>query len=360
MAVALIAYVRPVASASRSSASAASRISGAPAWIRPCVPALRRDVTSPGTAPTARPSSAAKSAVVSEPERSVAWTTTVAALSAAMMRLRATKHQRWASAPGGISEITAPRLATAAWSRHPRRGYGDVGAGGEHGDRLAGRLERSFVGGRVDPEREPGDHRHARGREPAAQRPGDLEAIGRGAAGSHDGDRVVVVGEGPEDVDHRGRVGEVAQPGRVGVAAAADRGQPRGRGPFARGGRIESVIARARRAVRDLEQVVVGKRQHAPGRGALLELDLQPAGHRRDQVRAPQAVVAGAHLETSSPGVSASLRKTRRSRHTSLAVQGRAGAPSRRRTRGCGPRRVDVMPPPRAGGSRRSAGSWRC
>ena len=46
----------------------------------------------PGTAPTARPSSAAKSAVVSEPERSVAWTTRVAAPSAAMMRLRAMKH----------------------------------------------------------------------------------------------------------------------------------------------------------------------------------------------------------------------------------------------------------------------------
>ncbi len=99
-----------------------SRISGAPAWINPCVPADSRDVTGPGTAPTARPSSAAKSAVVSEPERSVAWTTTVAAPSAAMMRLRAMKHQRWPSAPGGSSEITAPRFATAACSRHPRAG----------------------------------------------------------------------------------------------------------------------------------------------------------------------------------------------------------------------------------------------
>ena len=84
---------RPVAPASSSSASAASPISGAPAWISACVPADSRLVTGPGTAPTARPSSAAKSAVVSEPERSVAWTTTVAAPSAAMMRLRAMKHQ---------------------------------------------------------------------------------------------------------------------------------------------------------------------------------------------------------------------------------------------------------------------------
>ena len=65
-----------------------------PAWISAWVPADSRLVTWPGTAPTARPSSAAKSAVVSEPERSVAWTTTVAAPSAAMMRLRAMKHHR--------------------------------------------------------------------------------------------------------------------------------------------------------------------------------------------------------------------------------------------------------------------------
>ena len=57
--------------------AAASRTSGAPDWISAWVPADRRLVTRPGTAPTERPSSAAKSAVVSEPERSVAWTTTV-------------------------------------------------------------------------------------------------------------------------------------------------------------------------------------------------------------------------------------------------------------------------------------------
>ena len=86
------------------------------------MPSDRRVVTGPGTAPTVRPSSAAKSAVVSEPERSVACTTTVAAPSAAMIRLRATKHQRCVSAPGGSSEITAPRSATAACSCQPRAG----------------------------------------------------------------------------------------------------------------------------------------------------------------------------------------------------------------------------------------------
>ena len=58
------------------------------------MPAAKRDVTGPGTAPTGRPSWAAKSAVVSEPDRSVASTTTVSAASAAISRLRATKHQR--------------------------------------------------------------------------------------------------------------------------------------------------------------------------------------------------------------------------------------------------------------------------
>ena len=86
------------------------------------MPAENRDVIGPGTASTGRPTCAAKSAVVSEPDRSAASTTTVSAASAAMIRLRATKHQRCASAPGGISETTAPRAATAACSSRPRAG----------------------------------------------------------------------------------------------------------------------------------------------------------------------------------------------------------------------------------------------
>ena len=53
------------------------------------MPALRGPVTGPGTAPTCRPRSAAISAVMSEPDRSCASTTTVAAASPAMIRFRA-------------------------------------------------------------------------------------------------------------------------------------------------------------------------------------------------------------------------------------------------------------------------------
>ena len=65
-------------------------------------------MTWPGTAATVRPRSVARSAVMSEPERVAASTTTVSVERAAMMRLRAGKHQRWPPKPGGISETTAP------------------------------------------------------------------------------------------------------------------------------------------------------------------------------------------------------------------------------------------------------------
>ena len=51
--------------------------SAAPARIRPFVPAAASDVTGPGTAATSRPMSAAQSAVIKVPDRSVASTTTV-------------------------------------------------------------------------------------------------------------------------------------------------------------------------------------------------------------------------------------------------------------------------------------------
>ena len=91
--------------------SRVSRTTAAPAASSPFVPAEKREVTGPGTAATGRPSCAAKSAVVSEPERSAASTTTVSAASPAMIRLRATKFQRKAANPGGSSDTTHPRAA---------------------------------------------------------------------------------------------------------------------------------------------------------------------------------------------------------------------------------------------------------
>ena len=91
-----------------------SRTTPAPAASSAFVPAEKRDVTGPGTARTGRPNCVAKSAVVSEPDRSAASTTTVSAASAAIRRLRATKHQRNAVNPGGSSETTQPRSTSRA------------------------------------------------------------------------------------------------------------------------------------------------------------------------------------------------------------------------------------------------------
>jgi hypothetical protein len=99
-----------------------SRTTPAPAASSAFVPLEKREVTGPGTAPTGRPSCCAKSAVVSEPERSVASTTTVRAARPAISRLRATKHQRKAVKPGGSSETTQPRATSCAWSRRCEAG----------------------------------------------------------------------------------------------------------------------------------------------------------------------------------------------------------------------------------------------
>ena len=73
-------------------------------------------VISPGTANTSRPSSIAKSAVMSAPLRSRASTTTVATASPATIRLRAGKRHGAGSTPGAYSETTRPRSAIRAAS----------------------------------------------------------------------------------------------------------------------------------------------------------------------------------------------------------------------------------------------------
>ena len=241
------------------------------------MPLEKRDVTGPGTAPTGRPSCSAKSAVVSDPERSVASTTTVAAASPAMRRLRATKHQRYGVKPGGSSETTAPRSDQLAVQAAARGRVRDVGAAREHGDgprrprRLGGR-ERADVRGGVDAEREAGDHGDARGGERAPEPAGDLDAVRRPAARADDGDAVAgggQRGDGPGDVEHRRRVGELAQ--RLGIRrrrsgtrrSARRRGSPPARDAASNAACSRAIAARGVEG----EQRVVGQRQHGRGRG---------------------------------------------------------------------------------------------
>ena len=80
-------------------------------------------MTGPGTAATTRPRSLARSAVISDPDRVAASTTIVTVASAAMIRLRAGKHQRWPVNPGGISDTTAPASISRACRLRIRAGY---------------------------------------------------------------------------------------------------------------------------------------------------------------------------------------------------------------------------------------------
>ena len=175
-------------------------------------------MTGPGTAPTGRPSCAAKSAVVSEPERSVASTTTVAAASPAMIRLRATKHQRYGVKPGGSSETTAPRSDELAVQAPARRRVRDVGAAGEHGDRPRPAPCADSAptwAAESTPEREAGDHRHAGRGQPAPEPARDLDARTASRAARRRWRRpsssAVSAATDPGDVEHRRRIGELAQ-----------------------------------------------------------------------------------------------------------------------------------------------------
>ena len=134
-------------------------------------------MTGPGTAPTGRWCSLAALAVVSDPERRLASTTTVARASRAMIRLRARNRDRYGAHPTGTSLTTAPAAAT--WSSMPAvcGGVGAVGAAGQHGDGRPVGGEGRPVRGRVDAVRGAAHHgepacRQARrrGRPPPAGR----------------------------------------------------------------------------------------------------------------------------------------------------------------------------------------------
>ena len=106
---------RPASTATRARATRAHRPPPSAA-LRPrrrarSLPADSADVISPGTANTSRPSSSAKSAVISAPLRSRASTTIVAAQRPAMIRLRAGKRHGAGSTPGSYSETISERSA---------------------------------------------------------------------------------------------------------------------------------------------------------------------------------------------------------------------------------------------------------
>ena len=221
---------RPVAPASRSSASAASRISGAPAWIRPCVPAdsrcrhrardgadgaaeLRGEVRR-------RQRAGALGRLHDDRGRAERGDDPVAGDEAPAVRLRARRQLG--------DHRAAPRdRRRAAASRAP--------------DRRRARCRRARRSSRPGassapacaaestPSARPETTGTPRRRQPAPERAGDLEPVGRRPPRADDRHRVLGLQRRriAEDVQHRRRVGEVAQPLGVGVAAAGRPSQAR-------------------------------------------------------------------------------------------------------------------------------------
>ena len=107
----------PTVGKSSASTSSAPRQRIAPSFRSACVPAEVSEKTEPGTANTSRPKSAASRAVMSEPERRDASTTTTPAESPAMMRLRIGKFCGRGSVPGGYSESRRRSEAMRSFSR---------------------------------------------------------------------------------------------------------------------------------------------------------------------------------------------------------------------------------------------------
>ena len=92
----------PTAGKSSASTSSAPRQRIAPSRSSSCVPAEVSEKIEPGTANTSRPKSAASRAVMREPERREASTTTTPEESPAMMRLRIGKFCGRGSVPGRV------------------------------------------------------------------------------------------------------------------------------------------------------------------------------------------------------------------------------------------------------------------
>src|SRR5581483_10733880 len=106
----------PSAGATAPRTSSADVTSVAPSWIRRCDPRWDAASAGPGTANTSRPCSSAQRAVMSEPLRSAASTTTVASVIPLIRRLRRGKWKARGGAPHGSSLTSAPRAAIVAVS----------------------------------------------------------------------------------------------------------------------------------------------------------------------------------------------------------------------------------------------------
>ena len=216
----------------------------APSRMRALAPWLRGLSTRPGTAKTTRPCSAASRAVISEPLRRAASTTSTPSASPEMMRFRVGKLPPSTVVRMGSSETSAPRrsarICSNSWAVLGRVDLAQPAAHHRDGPAAAG--QGTAVGGGVDAARPAADDREARPPEQLAEPLGLFQPVVGAAAAADDGHRDGVGRfQLPSDVEHRGRVGDVGQGGGV---ARIFQGQDR-RPVLLRGGqfRVDLLVA---------------------------------------------------------------------------------------------------------------------
>ena len=185
---------RPGAGVGASSASAASTSRGcsagrAPSASSALVPMACRRRGGRARASTSRPElEGVARAVISEPERTAASTTSVARVRAAMNRLRIGK----CSLSGGVPErqLGDERAARGDGPRELAvvdQRVAHVEAAAEHRDGAAAAVERAAVRGPVDAPSEAGDDRDAAARELAREPARGLATVVGGASRADDG-----------------------------------------------------------------------------------------------------------------------------------------------------------------------------
>ena len=257
-----------------------------------------------------------------------------------MSRLRATKHQRCASAPGGSSDTTAPRAATAAWRPALVAGYGTCALPASTPTVLPAAASAPAWAAESMPMARPDTTVTPAADRPAPERAGDVEPVVRGAPRADDRDAVLRVRAPTSPRTCRTAGGSARSRSRAGYSSRQRQtvAEARCRGGGAGGRRVEAGVAaphlRGRRRARAARRPPARARA---ARGAPLELELQPPGEGRDQRRPAQAVVA---------------------RRGHAARPGAERAARRVPAEAC-ERAARVMRPRRAAGCRRGAGSPR-
>jgi len=130
------------------STSSAPSVKIAPCRMRSLEPRHRGSSGDPGTANTSRPCSSAKRAVISEPERAAASTTTTPSAIPEIIRLRRGKCRACGSSPAATRRRSR-RHSPARRANRVFRRIDDIDAAGNHRD--AACFESSQMSGGVDP-----------------------------------------------------------------------------------------------------------------------------------------------------------------------------------------------------------------